>query len=156
MSMAATKKPKAADRTIDMFTGTSKVERVAAAAEDVQSEAREPFEGIDSEVDRWREQAFQCQDWTTKNFYQEDREKNQADSASSAFRLTLKKGWLYLEKVSFVSTENVSVGAEKEPYSYAGLMMPQKDLFLLMEAILKACWTQSKENVRQMFKEVCK
>lgn len=160
---APTKKPKASDRTVDMFTGATRLEQQAAAAEELEPEQREPFNGIEGEVDRWREQAFQGQEWTTKHFYngqtelhQEScsvsteltKESNLKVSIPNGFRLTLKSGWLYLERIS----RNGSTAA----YHYAGLMMPEMDLFLLLEALLKASWSKDKESVRLMFREICK
>lgn len=149
VSMAATKSVKASDRTIDMFTGATNVEKLAAAAEEIQAEQREPFTGIEGEVDRWREQAFAGQEWTSKHFYQSNAEANQKDSSHGAYRISLKGGWNYMECIRRSETGTSA-------YHYSGLMFPALDMFAIAEAVVKQAWSTDKEATRELFKRICK
>jgi len=139
-------KLKAADRTIDIFTGKTKEETILAAQEDIQEAPREPFTGIDGEVDRWRESAFKGQQWTTDVFYNGDSAANQKSSSNHGYRLTFRGGWLYLEKVTNPGDAS----------AYAGLMLPEIDLEKLAGAFVGFLWKKDKKATKQLFQEICK
>lgn len=148
--MVAAKKSKASDRTVGLFTGQTNEEVAKAAVEEVAPEApREAFEGIEGELERYRAQAFQGQEWTTGVFYAGDAQKNQEAMSTSGYRLSLKGGWMYLEAVNRLDPKS-------SVYSYAGVMFAQSDLPHVAKACLKAYWHLDKEGVKAMFKEVCK
>lgn len=142
-------KPKAADRTVDMFSGKTKEEEIQAATEDVQDAPRAPFEGILGEVDRWRENAFQGQQWTQDVFFDGDPEKAQKSSSCDGYRLSSYGSYLYLESVR---TE----APGKEVRSYAGFMFPKCDVSKLLKSWLQAAWYLDKEGAKTVMKEVCK
>lgn len=143
--MSATRKPKAADRTVDIFTGKTAVEEASAAIEEVAQEAtREPFGGISSEVDRWRDSAFKGQQWTVEAFFNNDLSANQRSSSKDSYRLSIKKGWLYLEAV------------QSPGRSYAGVMFPETDLLKLTEAWVAAAWASHPVELKDLFRKVCK
>lgn len=68
-------------------------------------------ESIESAADKWRANAFQGQEWTSKHFGSPDAQDNQ-------YRATLKGGVLYLEKLS---------ANDSGAYAYAGVMFPEAD-----------------------------
>ena len=153
------KKKLSADlRTVDMFSGKTQAEAIEAAeamasGADNQEALRGPAKSIEEEADRYRTQAFIGQEWTSKNFPSTNEsvvdassnrtamlssqavsgEKQSSPTAGkgqplSAFRLSMKNGWLYLERLG-LTKDGIA-------YSYAGLMFPKEDLFLLTDAIV--------------------
>lgn len=139
----------AASRTVDLFSGKTKLEEQQAALEEVPVEAiREPFTGIEGEVDRWREAAFVGQEWTTGIFYAGQLEQHQKANSYNGYRLTDRKGWLYLESVHRKGEATV--------HHYSGVMFPTCDLMALTEAFIRACWGKDREATKALFKEVCK
>lgn len=137
---------KAADRTIDIFTGKTKEETIFAAQEDLQDVHREPFTGIEGESDRWRDSAFTGQQWTTDVFYNGDAKANQLACSNSGYRMTKRGGWIYLERIA--NPGNAS--------SYAGVMFPEVDLDKLAGAFVGFLWKKSKEETKKLFTELCK
>ncbi len=122
-------KPTAAERTVDLFTGKSKVEaqdealRISTDAD--VSETAKSKETIEEASQRWREAAFVGQEWTTQHF-------GRPESKGRQYRLTLRNGWAYLEQ-----TDSEGKGA----YHYGGIMFPEYALPLLADVIVPAART---------------
>lgn len=132
MASKTTRKPSAADRTVDLFSKKTSLEvaqEVAriAAAEDIQQSERAAPEPLEECAERWRLHAFRTQEWTTKNF-------PGTDEQGSQFRLTrgliCDRPYYYLERLHNHSGKSVS--------SYAGVMIPEADLFALTDVIVAA------------------
>lgn len=147
--MPSMDKPKAKDRTVDLFSGKTKLEEQQAAIEEVQDAPREPFTGIEGEVGRWRESAYTGQEWVTESFYAGDQERHRDGCSYNGYRLTDRKGWLYLETVG-------RTGASETAYRYSGIMFPTIDLMKVLEAFVRAAWGKDKEATKMLFKDVCK
>ncbi len=142
----AARKFRAEDRTVDMFSGSTREEEARAAIEEVPQEQRQEYRGIEGEEDRWADSAFRGQEWTTKLFYTSS-EQHQTACAASAFRLTMKGGWMYLEKKE---------GQQDKAFHYAGVMFTETDLWLLTQTLVKKAWAKDQEKTKSLFKEVCK
>lgn len=91
----------ASDRTVDMFAPKE------AVPEALPEEEKAERVSIPDDADRMREQAFQAQEWTSKNFGFPDEKGNQ-------YRMTHRGQHYYLESVS--------------SSRYTGLMVHERDL----------------------------
>jgi len=118
------KPPPAADRTVDMFTGKTKVEAVSAAVEAVQDTEKGERVSMEADADRMREQAFRVQEWSTKNFGRPEAEGN-------TYRLTRSGEHYYLEILS-------KRPGGKEAYAYHGNMFHERDLFAIANVFVEA------------------
>lgn len=120
------KKPSAAARTVDLFSGKTQseaedeAERIRAGAD--LSESEKSRETLEEASNRWREAAFTGQEWTSKHF-------GMPDKSGREYRLSLRNGWLYLEQ-----TDNGGTGA----YHYGGIMFPEEALPKLATVIVEA------------------
>jgi len=147
-----TTKPPAEDRTIGLFTQKTPLEEAQEALknqqlEDAKEEAKDASPKIEDNLDRYRNQAFQVQEWTSKAFGAVDvldasstdkRESNPAGVSTekslescSQWRLSKRNGWLYLEQTR-------SVGKGMSAYHYAGVMFPESALEDLAEVFQRA------------------
>lgn len=127
--MSKARKPPAADRTIDIFSGRTKEEEANEAERiqqglDIVAQERGPGLTIEQAADKWRANAFVGQEWSTKNF-------GSPSSDSNEYRTTLKSGMLYLEKTA-------ANPGTRGAFSYAGLMFPEEDAPKLATAIVAA------------------
>lgn len=119
---------KAADRTVDMFSGktqeevTNEAERIKQGL-DILEQPKEPVT-IEQAADKWRAAAFQGQEWSTKLFGKKEAQEHQ-------YRVSLVAGHVYLEKTGASKGSN---GA----FSYAGLMFPEGDLPSLARVLVAA------------------
>lgn len=120
-------KTKASDRTISLLDGKTdkekadEAERIKQGLDNVeQSKVGDPT--IESNVDRWRSQAFSGREVVSKHFGLEEAGDNQ-------YRISMKDGAAYLEK-----TGNNKAGA----YSYAGVFFPEGDLPVIARVIVDA------------------
>lgn len=104
------KKPSAADRTVDMFTGSTNVE--AATQEDLTPEEKAGSPAIEANRDRYRDTAFHYQEHLSKNW------KSDA-SDGEAFRLTINGPDFFLEKCA------IKGGAS---YHWSGVMFKTESL----------------------------
>ncbi len=124
-------KPSAEERTVDMFTGTSRLEVAtkehAVATEEIANETRSQAKTIEESVDAWRNTAFQGQEFVCKTFYQNDLQKcldNNSitlEEPVNGYRVSTDGNWVYLESLR-------RRGGDKKAYHYAGLMIPVRDL----------------------------
>jgi hypothetical protein len=140
------KKPRAADRTVDMFTGKSKLDEVQAAATheaDVVQAERAPFTGVESEVDRWRETAFRGQEMTTEAFHGGDRAKHLESAKMTGYRVSMRDEWLYLE-----ATYGAGTAAR-----YQGLVATYDDLWLLLAALVRFGRKVDAEKLKAVLRE---
>lgn len=138
--MAASKKPKAADRTVDMFSGKTHMDEVAeaeriATGADLKGEADAERTGasMEQKVEAWRDKAFEVQEWSSRLFPHDpdSREKTQ-------FRVTRKNGYCYIERV-------YSGGDGKSISAYAGLMVHEEDFEGLVKVVVEA-YRKSKDK----------
>lgn len=107
----ATRKPSAADRTIDMFAHKEREIEV------LEAEEKADRISIPEDADRLREQAFQSQAWTTKLF-------GSPEAKGNEYRLTHRGEHYYLEAVS---------GSR-----YCGLMIHERDLIAVATVFVGA------------------
>jgi hypothetical protein len=124
--MARPRKPLAADRTIDIFTGKSNHDALEVAIEDVEeqdSKIVRSSETIEQAADRWRNQAFTGQEWTTLLF-------GKAEAGENQYRTSIRDGYCYLEKQGYTKVGRA--------YSYAGVMFPEDDLPRLARVMVDA------------------
>ncbi len=115
-------KPKASDRTVDMFTGKTKAEELAAAIEDIYENPKSA-ETIPEAAERWRANAFFTQQHISKHF--ED-----SEYVGGKYRLTEDDKWMYLERYGTNKPGSVA--------TYTGLMFPKSDIGELTGVFVKA------------------
>lgn len=115
------KKSKAEDRTVDMFSGKTRVEEIQVAQEDVQ-DGHKAFESIEQQAERLREKAFEFAEHLSKNWGQ--------FIDGETFRLTTRGEHMYLEQFRH--------NGQKDAYGYAGVMFPTKSLYELTGLFVKA------------------
>jgi hypothetical protein len=127
---------KAADRTISFLDGKTdeerqrEVERIKQGL-DIVEQPKEPVT-IEQSADRWRSTAFAGQEFLTNAF-------GDPGATESQYRVTLKNGMCYLESCGVNPKSN---GA----YSYAGVMIPEKDLPRYAQVIVMATRAFLKRN----------
>jgi hypothetical protein len=114
-------KPSAADRTVDMFTGSTNVE--AAEQSDVQDEKREPCPPIEVSAERWRNQAMSVQEHVSKHF-------NDGEPGRAVFRLTNKDNMMFLEQFRH--------GKDGKAFHWSGVMFHKDDLYELTNVFVRA------------------
>lgn len=115
-------KPKAEDRTIDIFSGKTAMEEKSAACEVIE-EAPKGSETIEQAAERWRATAFWGSEHFSKSWPDRPREKG-------VYRLTEKDGNLFLEQ--FVN------GTSGNAYKWAGVMFSTSDLYEITSVFVKA------------------
>lgn len=123
------KKASAADRTIDMFSGKTAAETVAAAIEQVETEERPEFEPMEARADGYRDRAFQVQEWSTSLWGK--------PTGENQYRVTRKGDTFYLEELK---TRGGSY------YGYAGLMLVGKDFINAVKVLAEAAREYNREN----------
>ena len=150
--------PKAEDKTIDMFSGVTRLEEIQAAIEDVQV-TEKGFKPMSEMVEAWRNQAFEGQEWTSRNFYNGSAQQHQehssvstglnqgTTSAVSAFRLSKSNSWMYLESMR-------SKNAGESWYGYTGLMFPELDFWALVDVFLRSAKEKDAEVLKGKVREV--
>ncbi len=122
-------KPKASDRTVDLFSGKTKeeenneAERIKQGLDNVEQSKAGPVT-IESNADRYRASAFSGQEWTSLLFGHPKAQEHE-------YRVSVKDGYAYLEKTAATPATN---GA----YHYAGVMVPEGDLPRLATVIVAA------------------
>ncbi len=117
-----TKKPSAAARTVDLFSGKTAVEE--AVPEPIEADDRPDFEPMEERADGYRERAFKVQEWTTNVFGKHEGEGNQ-------YRVTHKGDMFYLEELKR-GPDNKSF------YGYSGLMLHEKNFLNAARVIAQA------------------
>jgi hypothetical protein len=116
------KKPSAALRTVDMFTGMTAVDAVQAVEEDAKDSLK-VSETIETSAERWRANAMFTAEHLSKHW-------NESKPETAKFRLTEKDGNLFLEKFS--------LDVRGEAYHWSGLMFRASDLYELTSVFVKA------------------
>ncbi len=127
-----TKKPSAADRTVNMFTGQAPIDErpVEVIEDDPHQGERVPLE---QDVDRLRAQAFQGQEWTTKAF-------GMHEAPANEFRVSLKGAHYYVETLA-------KTPGTPNAYGYTGVMVHERDLYNFVTVLVQAVRAkQSKEQ----------
>lgn len=117
------KKPSAADRTVSMFGAqpTTIDERPIEVIEEEGHEGeRIPME---LEVDKFRAQAFQGQEWTTAAF-------GHLDAPGNEYRVSHKGTFYYVETLGKEAGASCS--------RYVGLMVHDRDLYALTTVLVQA------------------
>lgn len=125
----ATKKPSAADRTVDMFAAPKAIDsREIEVIEGDEKAERIPME-LDADANRAR--AFQVQDWTTAAF-------GHVDAPGNEYRVSLRGVHYYVETLA------------KEPGApcsrYVGIMVHQRDLLALTAVLVQAVRDKQKKD----------
>jgi hypothetical protein len=110
-------KPKAADRTVDMFTGQTNEQ----AKQEVIEEAPKGSETILQAAERWRANAFFTAEVFSKSW---DTAKDQ-----TKYRITVKEGHMFLEQFGIGSSD---------AYKWCGIMFPTKDLYEITSVFVRA------------------
>jgi hypothetical protein len=145
------KKPSAAERTADMFTGRTSQEGSLpslASPADAADVVKPVADSLEERADRYRAQAFEGQEWTSTLFgnYPVDASLDvstkapssegahtveQAKDHRSEWRLSSKNGWLYLEQLRLGRGNTCA-------YHYAGVMFPESEVMKLADVIVQA------------------
>lgn len=121
------RKPSAADRNVDMFAKAP-----VEAAQDVPEDARGERLPIDQDVNRMREQAFQCQEWTSKYFA-----SDLADG--DEYRVSLKDHHYYVETIK-------RQPGKESAYGYTGIMVHERNLLNLTSVLVAAVRAKQKKE----------
>ena len=120
------RKPAAADRTVDMFTGKTRLDEAAIGETSLNGadlEKVEKAEGspaIEDNCDRWRSKALEVEECLDVHVTSKD--------APVRFRLTSKGDLFYLERME-----------GQPPWSYLGITLRRSQLRPLTEALVKVC-----------------
>lgn len=121
-----TSKPSAADSTVNLFSGRTKVDEEAPSIIEQEEVAHgKSSESILEAADRWRASAF----WCAENLSQSFPDALAGKFEGQSYRLTQKDGNMFLEKF----------GLKKgEAYSWVGIMFPADDLYELARTFVDA------------------
>jgi hypothetical protein len=130
--MAAAKKPSAAERTVDMFSGKTKLEEVPVATEDV-TETHKGSETIEEAADRWRDRALELVEHFSKTFGEV--------LEGGSYRLSAKNGTLFLEQYRH--------SGSKSAYGWTGVSFPEADLYEITNVFVKAAKAKKEANEKQ-------
>lgn len=110
------RKPSAASRTVDLFSGKTAMEEAEAEAmakaEDVEEHHRPLAEPIEKVMDARRDNCFE---------YQESLSKLWDSNPNEKFRLTRKGDWMFLETIRHKDG--------KEAYAWTGVMFRYDSLY---------------------------
>lgn len=118
-----TKKPSAADRTVDMFGAPpAHVEREVEVIEDDEKEGERAT--MEADADRMREKAYAGQEWASKFF-------GSVDAPGNEYRMSLKGDHYYLETI-------LKELGKPLAYGYTGLMVHKRDLYEMAKVIVAA------------------
>jgi len=120
--MSKPSKPKAEDRTVDMFTGKTKLDEQKVASEVVE-ETYKGSETIETAAERWRATAIFTAELFSKHY-------NDSVPGTDKYRLTIKGEHMFLEKFS--------LGKDGQAYHWAGLMFDKKNLFEITSVFVRA------------------
>lgn len=118
------KKPSAAERTVDMFAARPSLQTPHEPVEAVTDDAAESKEGsplIEDNLDKWRDKAFETQEWASENFGKIDE--------GIQFRWSRRGGHVYLEAT------RANGGAI---HSYNGVMFTSDEFRQLVQVTAKA------------------
>lgn len=118
MNTLPASKPKAADRTIDMFTGSTNTE---AQQENDAPEPAKSSETIEQASERWRATAFYAAEFFSKSW--DDK------VTGNKYRLTVNKGMMFLETFGL---------RQGNAYSWSGVSFPEADLYEITSVLVKA------------------
>ncbi len=131
------KKPTAADRTVNMFTGTTPIDdRPIEVLESEEKAERVPFE---QDADRLRDIAFRGQEWTSKAFGEPDAEGNE-------YRVSRKGSHYYLETLH-------KLKGAATVHGYSGLMVHENDLFSVTAVLVQAVRDKQKLDAERQARE---
>lgn len=125
------RKPAAADRTVDMFTGKTKLDEAAIGETSLNGadlEKVEKAEGspaIEDNCDRWRSKALEVEECLDTVI---NPASTESMDAPVRFRLTSKGDLFYLERME-----------GQPPWSYLGITLRRSQLRPLTEALVKVC-----------------
>lgn len=122
--MQKTKKPSAAERTVDMFSQPQLDKSAVQAAEVILEAEKADRVPMEQDADRLRQGAFTGQEWTTAAFGAPEAESDQ-------YRMSLKGNYYYLEHLSY---EPGKPGAR----AYTGVMIHEKNLYAAATVIAAA------------------
>lgn len=122
-------KPKAEDRTIDLFSGKTRQEEVST--EDAV-EAHKTPETVEEQAERLREKAFETAEHLSKHW-------GQAIDGGT-YRLTTRGQFMLLEQFKH--------NGHPAAYGYTGVMFPISDLYELTGVLVKAA-KEKKAKERQ-------
>lgn len=126
------RKPSAADRTVNMFTGSTNLE--AAEQSDVTVEAKDASPEIEANMDRWLQKAIDTQQYLSKKF---------ADSVPNdeAWRLTKAKDTYTLELVG--------KGADGKAFKWWAFQFHENSLYSLANVIVEASRAKKASDVQK-------
>lgn len=130
-------KPSAAARTVDLFTGKTNVEaaeeaeRIANNA-DIKEDRHKTSEPMEVSAERWREKAFECQEWSSKLF-----PLDPSGTEPYQFRITRRQlstgdRMLYVERLHVGGEPGSGVS------SYAGLMIHESSFLQFAQVVVEA------------------
>lgn len=118
--MANSKKPSAADRTVQMFQ--------EPVPEFVEGEEKGERVTIEQDADRLRDVAFKGQEWAFRTF-------GAADSDANDYRVSFKDDHYYVEELR-------KEPGKKEAYGYTGIMVHKRNLLNLTATLVLAARAQ--------------
>ncbi len=122
-----TKKPSAKDRNIDIFTGTTELEKAISSAEIVEAQyKKEPAEPLEYVIDARRDYAVQMAEYVSKSWLKPIQDK----AGQSTFRITQKGDWSFLEELRHAPSGVA--------YFWSGLMYRTENQHELTNVMLKA------------------
>ncbi len=124
------KKPSAAERTVDMFGANAPEPK----AEFVEDEIKSDRVSLDQDVDRMREKAFQMQEWTMAAF-------GKAEAEGTQFRVSYKNRHYYVEKLH-------RQAGRTESHGYTGIMVQEEDLLSLTKVLVEAVREKQKRDAK--------
>lgn len=125
------RKPVAADRTVDMFTGKTKLDEAAVGETSLNGadldkvEKAEGSPAIEDNCDRWRSKALEVQECLDLVINTASLEHQ---GAPVRFRLTARGDLFCLERME-----------GQPPWSYLGITLRRSQLRPLTEALVKVC-----------------
>lgn len=134
--MASSKKPSAAARTIDIFSGKTQVEaedeaeRIKTNADLQEDHTREAVP-MEAKLDQWRDKAFEVQEWTSKYFPRDPHGKDREQ-----FRVTRKA---LQDGTKMLYVERVHAGGDgKSVTGYAATMVHEEDFLEFAKVVVEA------------------
>lgn len=126
-----TKKPSAAERTVDMFSAPPAHQEIEPEA--IDEEPKADFEPMEKRADGYRDRAFKVQEWTTKAF------GDPTVGDTNDYRFTRRDEWYYLEELG-------KKPDGKTYYKYAGLMLHKNNVIPMAMVVAAAARELSKES----------
>lgn len=127
------RKPVAADRTVDMFTGKTKLDEAAVGETSLNGadldkvEKAEGSPAIEDNCDRWRSKALEVQECLDMTIGSKTGTVS-TETVTVRFRLTARGDLFCLERME-----------GQPPWSYLGITLRRSQLRPLTEALVKVC-----------------